>query len=372
MTTGALRNLGSILDEIKAAQRYRAMEPCDARRGPIDFSSNDYLGLAEHPEVVAALGRASRVGSGGSRLLGGTHREHLALERELAQWLGRERALIFSSGYLAAIGAVCVLGDALGRIASDERNHASLIDGARLSRAQRTIYPHSSAEQMLANGGPTLVVTESIFSMDGDAIDAGAMLARLRSDDLLLVDEAHGLGVAGRGGAGLALGLDDDRVVVLGTFSKAFGTHGGFVAGAVNVTELLINRARSFIFDTALPPPIVEATRCALRLIGSMDDARTRLRENAGRLRHGLAQLGTGINAAHETGSPIVPFVVGSDRRALETAQLLRSRGIVAPAIRPPTVPEGSARLRFSVRAAHQLHEVDRTIEALRQCTVTS
>jgi 8-amino-7-oxononanoate synthase len=372
MTARALTTLRNILDEIKAAQRYRAIEPCDARRGTIGFSSNDYLGLAEHPDVVAALGRASRVGSSGSRLLGGTYREHLQLERELAQWLGRERALIFSSGYLAAIGTVCVLGDALGRIASDERNHASLIDGVRLSRAQRTIYPHASAEQTCANGGATLVVTESIFSMDGDAVDLGAMLAQLRSGDLLLVDEAHALGVAGRGGAGLAFGLDDERVIVLGTFSKAFGTHGGFVAGAANVIELLINRARSFIFDTALPPPIIEATRYALRLIGPMDDARMCLRANAGRLREGISQLGAGIGARTATPSPIVPFVVRSESRALETAQLLRSCGITAPAIRPPTVPEGSSRLRFSVRAAHEPHEIDRTIEALRRCTVIS
>jgi 7-keto-8-aminopelargonate synthetase-like enzyme len=199
--------------------------------------------------------------------------------------------------------------------------------------------------------------------MEGDAIDPAALLAQLRDDDVLLVDEAHALGVVGREGAGLARELDDPRVVVLGTLSKALGAHGGFIAARAPVIELLVNRARTFIFDTALPPPLALAARIALLLTRSGDARRERLHANAARLREGLAQ-DEGISA-------IVPFLLGSEERALRVAEQLSERRIVAPAIRPPTVPPGTSRLRFSIRADHQAEQINFVIDELLQCIAT-
>ncbi len=355
-----LGRIEAALDEIRGESRYREL-PTRQISGFIDFSSNDYLGLATDPQVVEAFKHATRVGSGGARLLGGRHREHFLLEEELAAWLGRERALLFSSGYHAALGAIPVLAEFTGRILSDELNHASLIDGIRLARRTHAIYRHG--RRAPRHDEASLIVSESIFSMEGDAIDLGAMLAQLRDDDILLVDEAHALGVVGLEGAGLARRLDDPRVVVLGTLSKALGAHGGFIAGPAPLIDLLVNRARTFIFDTALPPSLALAARIALMLARSADDRRARLHANAARLRAGLA-LSPGASA-------IVPVVVGSEERALGIAQQLSERRILAPAIRPPTVPPGASRLRFSVRADHQAEQIDFLIDELRQCIAT-
>ncbi len=355
-----LNRIEAALDEIRAESRYREL-PTRQLSGVIDFSSNDYLGLATDAQVVEALKHATRVGSGGARLLSGRHREHSLLEQELAGWLGRERALLFSSGYHAALGAIPVLAVLAGSILSDERNHASLIDGIRLARRRHAIYPHATIPA--TREGSALIVSESIFSMDGDAIDPAALLARLRDDDVLLVDEAHALGVVGREGAGLARELDDPRVVVLGTLSKALGVHGGFIAGPALVIELLVNRARTFIFDTALPPALALAARIALLLARNGDGRRERLHANAARLREGLHQ-------PHGIGG-IVPLVLGSEERALGVAELLSQRRIVAPAIRPPTVPPGTSRLRFSVRTDHEASQIDFLLEELRRCIVT-
>lgn len=356
-----------MLDEIRALDRYREIEP-HRPTGAIDFASNDYLGLATEPQVVEAFRRAKRVGSGGARLLGGPDREHSMLEEELAQWLGRERALLFSSGYLAALGATTVLASVTGSILSDERNHASLIDGIRLSRAPRTIYPHARLPDR-SGASPALVVTESIFGMDGDAVDPRDVLAQLGAGDALLVDEAHALGVAGPHGAGLACALDDRRVVVLATLSKALGTLGGFVAGPAPLIDLLVNRARSFIYDTALPPAIALAARVALLLARKADDRRQRLFQNVERLRAGLSELGFAVTNAP---SPIVPLVLGSEERARSVARALAERKIYAPAIRPPTVPAGTSRLRFSVRCDHTAEQVDLLLKELRRCIGSS
>jgi 8-amino-7-oxononanoate synthase len=358
-----LRRVNATLDDIRAHDRYRAIERHHPD-GVVDFASNDYLGLAAEPQVVEALRRAKRVGSGGARLLSGRDREHSLLEEELAQWLGRERALLFSSGYLAALGATTVLASVTGSILSDERNHASLIDGIRLSHAPRTIYPHGVLPDR--NGAPpALVVTESVFGMDGDALDPRDLLAALREEDALLVDEAHALGIAGAQGAGLARPLDDPRVVVLGTLSKALGTLGGFVAGPAPLIDLLVNRARSFIFDTALPPAIALAARIALLLARKADDRRRRVFDNVDRLRAGLSDLGFPVTQAP---SAIVPLVLGSEERARGVAGALAERKIYAPAIRPPTVPAGTSRLRFCVRADHTAEQIDLLLKQLRRC----
>jgi 8-amino-7-oxononanoate synthase len=355
-----LDRIEAALDAIRAESRYREL-PARQLSGFIDFSSNDYLALATDPQVVEALKHATRAGSGGARLLAGRHREHSLLEKELAAWLGRERALLFSSGYHAALGAIPVLAEFTASILSDELNHASLIDGIRLARRPHAIYPHARPAPEHAEAA--LIVSESIFSMEGDAIDPAAILAQLREDDILLVDEAHALGVVGREGAGLARELDDPRVVVLGTLSKALGGHGGFIAGPAPLIDLLVNRARTFIFDTALPPSLALAARIALLLARGADDRRAQLRANAARLREGLEQpAGRG---------PIVPLVVGSEERALNIAEQLSERRILAPAIRPPTVPPGASRLRFSVRADHQSEQIDFLIDELRRCIAT-
>jgi 8-amino-7-oxononanoate synthase len=365
---GYLRKVDAMLAAIRQDGRYREIAT-HADDGAIDFASNDYLGLATEPQVVEALKRATRAGSGGARLLGGRHREHSLLEDELAQWLGRERALLFSSGYHAALGTLPVLAATVDAVASDERNHACLIDGIRLSRSPRTIFPHASLPPRAARGPSTLVVSETIFSMDGDAVDPRNLLDDLGNDDLLFVDEAHALGVTGPEGAGLARGLDDPRAIVMGTLSKALGAHGGFLAGPARAIDLLVNRARSFVFDTALPPAIALAARVAISLARRADDRRARLAANAGRLRAGLRDLGFD---APDGVSPIVPVILGSERRAVEIAASLRRARINAPAVRPPTVPGGSSRLRFSIRADHTPEQIDLVVKELRRCIATS
>lgn len=361
-----LQRVDDALAAIRDADRYREL-PQQHHAGKIDFSSNDYLGLSTHPQVVEALKRATRAGSGGARLLGGRHREHALLEDELASWLRRERALLFSSGYLAAIGSIPVLAEVGGAIVSDERNHASLIDGIRLARVGRTIYAHGMLPQQTA---PTLAISESLFGMDGDLVDPSVLLAKLHPGGVLLLDEAHALGIVGPGGAGTAQALADPRVVVMGTLSKALGTLGGFIAGPASVVELLVNRARAFIFDTALPPAIALASRIALMLARKADDRRERLRANVGRLRAGLEQMG--LPQPGDDCAPIVPLVLESEARALEVSRRLYERGIVAPAIRPPTVPPGTSRLRFSLRADHTAEQIDLLLQALSTCIGTS
>jgi 8-amino-7-oxononanoate synthase len=356
------------LDAIRASGRYRTIRT-HGISGLLDFSSNDYLGLATHPQVVEAFRRATRVGSGGARLLGGSHREHSLLEEELAAWLGRERVLLFSSGYHAALGAISVLARTVDAIYSDRLNHASLIDGVRSTRNPRVIYDHAMLPPRGTRRRSALVITESIFSMDGDAIDLATMLADLGDDDVLLVDEAHALGLVGSQGAGNARALEDPRVVVMGTLSKSFGGQGGFIAGPAPLIDLLINTARPFIFDTALPPAVALAARVALVLTRDGEELRARVHANVQRLREGLRALGWPTITDR---SPIVPLVLGSEERAVEIAAQLERRKIYAPAIRPPTVPVGTSRIRFSVRADHHSAHVDLLLQGLAQCIVTS
>jgi 8-amino-7-oxononanoate synthase len=309
-----------------------------------------------------------RVGAGGARLLGGRHREHALLETDIARWTGRERALLFSSGYLAAAGAVSVLAGFAGIAYSDALNHACLIDALRASKLERVVYPHGKLPPKAHRRNGALVVTESIFGMDGDAIDLPAMLADLHTEDILLVDDAHALGVAGDEGAGLARALQDDRVVVMGTLGKAIGAAGGFVAGPARLIELLVNSARTFIFDTALPPPIAFAARVGVMLARTADDRRQRLHANVARLRAGLRELRLPVI---DDATPIVPIVLGDERRALAVAKACLEAGVLAPAVRPPTVPAGTARLRISLRADHTGEQIARLVEVLA-CNVTS
>lgn len=367
--SGALTYLdkaAQALERIRDERRYRELPERQLPPDIIDFSSNDYLGMAKEPQVVQALKHATRAGSGGARLLAGRNRELSLLEDELAQWLGRERALLFSSGYTAAIGAIPVLAELTDGILSDRTNHASLIDGMRLAKTPRVIYDHTTLPQRSASGS-ALIVSETLFGMDGDVLDVAAILKTLRDDDILLLDEAHALGIAGSEGGGYARDFADPRIVVLGTLSKALGTLGGFVAGPAPVIELLVNRARSFIFDTALPPAIALAARIALHLTRQADDRRERLRENAALLLSALHP-----KPLQPVEGPIVPILVGDENRALELSERLLRRRMYVPAIRPPTVPPGTSRLRVSLRCDHSPDQVQLLAVELQRCTATS
>jgi 8-amino-7-oxononanoate synthase len=337
----------------------------------LSFCSNDYLGLASHPEVLAAAVDAAQregFGAGAARLVAGDLPSHRALETDLATFLARPAALLFPTGYQANLGLVTALAGPSDLVVSDAANHASLIDGCRLSRATVAIYVHAdpaSAGEALARPGNfrrRLLVTESLFSMDGDAAPL-ADLADLATahDAVFVVDEAHALGTAGPAGRGLCAAAGVSPDVLIGTLGKAFGAAGGFVTGAASLRDYLVNRARTFIFTTAGPPAVAAAARAALRLAAGPDGdrRRDRLRSRQDRLVAALA------GRAAATPGPILPIVLGDDSRALEAAAGLRRRGIFVPAIRPPTVPDGTARLRLTFSSEHTDAEVDALATAL-------
>lgn len=354
------------LESIRSANRYREIQ-AEPPKIIADFSTNDYLALAADSRMVEAMRHVKAVGAGGARLLGGRHREHSLLESDIARWIGRERVLVFSSGYLAALGATAVLSGLVDRIYSDALNHASLIDGIRASNVAREIYPHASLPAKAQRRGPALIVCESLFGMDADVANVPEIVRQLRDDDILLLDEAHALGILGEQGAGLAHGIDDPRIVVLGTMSKALGCAGGFLAGPAPVIELFVNTARTFIFDTALPPAIAFASRVGIMLAQGAEDRRERLKSKVRRLHAGLKALGLPVP---QNLVPIVPVVLGDEGAALELMHRCLQAGIYAPAVRPPTVPAGTSRLRLSVRADHTDEQIDLLLEHLA-CTVT-
>lgn len=358
-----LNRARSAVQAIRSDDRYREI----AREEPkfaADFSSNDYLGLARDSRMIEAMRHVNAVGSGGARLLGGRHREHALLEEDIARWLGRERALLFSSGYLAALGAIPVLATLVDSVYSDELNHASLIDGMRSAKAVRHVYAHGCVPGVESRSGSSLIISESLFGMDGDVVETAALLAHLGQDDVLLIDEAHALGVLGEDGAGTAFGINDDRIVVMGTLGKAVGSAGGFIAGPGVLIDLLVNAARTFIFDTALPPAIAFAARVGIMLARSAQDRRARLRANVSRVHDGLRTIGYPVPARDV---PIVPVAAGSERAAMDLMNRCIERGVYAPAVRPPTVPPGSSRLRVSVRANHTNEHIDMLLAALAE-----
>jgi len=330
----------------------------------VDFASNDYLGLRRDPRVLAAQRDAALAGSGGSRLLSGAHWEQAQLEAEIAAWTGRERALLFSSGYLAALGAIVTLAP-FARIAySDAFVHACAIDALRLTKLPRRIVTHNALPKRDHGDDAALLVTESLFGMDGSIAPLVSLVEQLRSGDVLIIDEAHALGVRGSHGAGLAARFSDERVIVIGTLSKALGAAGGFVAGPTDAIALLASAARTFVFDTAPAPAVVAAARASLGVVRSIDgDAlRSQINHNAQRLRRGLRTHGFALT---EDDGAIIVLLIGSERDALSCARELEARGIFAPAIRPPTVPPGTSRLRFTVRADHADDEIDALVEAI-------
>jgi 8-amino-7-oxononanoate synthase len=329
----------------------------------IDFASNDYLGLSRARAVRDALAGARVVGSGGSRLLSGAHPEHTALEAALARFVKRERALLFSSGYLAAMGAVHGVAQLVESAYSDAHNHASTIDALRLTRLRRFVFAHGEPPHV-PRDAPAAIISESVFGMSGAPANMRALLDVLGDEDILVLDEAHALGITGPGGAGLGSAYDDPRIVIVGTLSKALGASGGFVAGPSAFIDLLVSTARSFIFDTSMPPAIARAAHAALDAALDGDALRRTLAERVAYAHAGLREV-AGITPAHD--GPIIPVILGETATALEVARGLRDRGIFVPAIRPPTVAAGSARLRIVIRADHTFAQIDALTSALRE-----
>lgn len=371
-----LEELERRLAELRAAGLHRAM----AMPSGIDFASNDYLGLSREPRLMRAASSALARGSfsaPASRLLRGQTEAHRALEERLARFKGTEAALLFPSGYqanLALLGALVAPED---RVLSDALNHASIVDAIRLARPRKVILPHRDLDALRAAleaehaGGWTFIVTESLFSMDGELAQL-AELARLAREHgaLLIVDDAHATGLYGQArGSGLceAAGIERDVTAIVSTGGKALGLAGAFIAGPRAVIETLVNRARPFIYSTAVPPLLCAALDAAVGIVESEPRRRARALELAGRLRRGLREQG--LDARGEE-SPIVPLILGDNELALAVAARARASGFDVRAVRPPSVPPGTARLRISVHADHSEEEVDRLgsslVEAVR------
>ena len=351
-----------------------------AGREYLAFCSNDYLGLANHPKIVEAAIDAARtygVGEGASHLLSGHSIVHERLEAKLAEFLEVPRALLFSTGYQANIGAVTALAGPEDAVFSDALNHASLIDGVRLSRAQVVRYPHADLEflgRALADSQARgkLIVTDGVFSMDGDIAPLPSMLELCeRHDAWLLVDDAHGFGVVGPDGRGSPahFGLSSPRIVYVGTLGKAAGVSGAFVAGATEVIETVLQRARTYAYTTAAPALLAAAVEASLELIRKEGWRRERLRRLIAALKQSLHGAEPAL-APSDT--PIQPLIIGANSEAVAASAALRERGILAPAIRPPTVPEGTARLRISLSAAHNEEDIARLAAALREVCPSS
>jgi len=381
-----MKDLSAALRERRAGGLYRSRLICDGPQGVevsvdgrrlLSFCSNDYLGLANHPAVVAAFHRGLDkygAGSGAAHLITGHSRAHHALEEELADFTGRPRALLFSTGYMANLGAMAALLGRGDRVFEDRDNHASLLDGARLSGARLLRYRHGDPLDLdrrlqSAPAGEYLVATDGVFSMDGDIAPLEPLAAVAhRHGAWFMVDDAHGFGVVGPGGRGsvAAAGLGLRQVPVLvGTLGKACGTFGAFVAGSEELIETLIQQARTYIYTTAPPPAVAVATRAALQLLRDEDWRRTRLALLVRRFRAGAAGLGLRLP---DSATPIQPLLVGAPEAAQQLSAALRAQGILVSAIRPPTVPQGTARLRITFSAAHTEAHVDRLLEALERC----
>lgn len=373
---------------IREADRFRRRRVVDGAHGCkmivdgqrcVNFCSNDYLGLAADPALSRRMAQAAAqvgTGSGASQLVTGHNREHGALEAELAEWTGRERALLFATGYAANVGVVSALMGKRDHVVSDALNHASLIDGARLSGATKHVYLHgdvASAAQALSRctSGNRLLVSDSVFSMDGDTAPLAGLAGCAREHDAwLAVDDAHGLGVFGPAGAGRVAeaGLDSDAVpLLMGTLGKSVGAAGAFVAGDAVVIEAILQSARSLIFSTAPPPAVAAAARVGVAMARAGDARRAHLHALIERFREGARRAGLPIT---DSGSPIQPLILGEEAAALQASEALRTRGYLVGAIRPPTVAPGTARLRITLSAAHSAAQVDGLVAALESSRV--
>lgn len=377
--------LSGVLAARRDQELYRHRLVLESAQGPtirldgveyLNFCSNDYLGLAAHPELISAFTRAANqygVGSGASHLVCGHSTPHHQLEEALAEFTGRPRALLFSSGYAANTGVLTSLLQRGDQVFEDRLNHASLLDGGLHSGARFRRFPHNDVAALAAKldpgAGPALVAVDGVFSMDGDTAPLAELADLCRERDAwLMVDDAHGFGVMGRTGAGsteaAGLGLEDVPVL-MATLGKALGTAGAFVAGSDLLVEGLIQQARNYIYTTAMPPAVAAAGLAALRLLSVESWRREHLAGLIRRFRQGAAQLDLPLM---ESDSAIQPLLVGDAARALALSGQLRQQGLLIGAIRPPTVPAGTSRLRITLSAAHSEQQIDRLLDALGAC----
>ena len=374
------------LEELRDRGLYRRLRLIGGPQGPrvtldgkqvLLLCSNDYLGLANHPKVRGAAAEAAMrwgAGAGASRLISGNMQPHSRLEKRLATFKGYESALLFGSGYLANTGTIAALARNGEVVFSDELNHASIIDGCRLSRAETFVYRHGDVEHLAwglrkAGERAALIVTDGVFSMDGDVapLTELAELAK-RHGCRLMVDEAHATGAIGPGGRGsvAAAGLSGEVDVVMGTLGKALGSYGAYVCADRETTDYLLNTARSFVFSTALPPSVAAAGLAALELLESQPERVTRLTANATTLRCALLEEGLEVGGSE---TQIVPVAVGDAGATMELCERILERGAFAQGIRPPTVPEGSSRLRFTVMSTHRREELERAAKLVGNAT---
>ncbi len=376
------------LADIRRQGLYRRLRQVEGEQGPsillegqevLNLSSNNYLGLANHPALAAAARQAIDkygCGSGASRLISGNTVLHGELEESLAHWKGTEAALVFNSGYQANIGILSSLVGPGDTIFSDALNHASIIDGCRLSRAKVIVYRHldlnhlESALKASSESGQRLIVTETVFSMDGDTAPLKNIVSLAEAHGaMVMVDEAHATGIFGPSGAGVVeeSGLNGRISVQMGTLGKALGGFGAYVAGSRDLVDLLINRCRSFIFSTSLPPAIIAMAISAIGLVSTEPHRRKTLWRNCQILKDGLQSLGLSLG---QTSSQILPLMIGKTQQCMGFAQDLLNLGVYAQGIRPPTVPSGTSRLRITPMATHTQEQLDRALAAFKDVKI--
>jgi 8-amino-7-oxononanoate synthase len=381
-------DVGPALEQLRSAGLYRQLRLIESGQGSrvvmvgrdvVLLCSNDYLGLASHPSVRTAAAQAAEAwgaGVGASRLVSGSTTLQGDLERELAEFKGYDACVLFGSGYLANTGVIPALAGRGDVILSDALNHASIVDGCRQSRAETIVYDHCDLDSLAdglrrADGRPMLIVTDAVFSMDGDLAPlAGIVALARRHRALVLVDEAHATGVIGPGGRGLVaeLGLERDVDVVIGTLSKALGSYGAFACCAPELRELLVNRPRTLIFSTGLPPASVAAASAALAVLRTTPELVDQLHRNSRLLRAELAAGGFDVPPGE---MQIVPLVIGDPRETMALCEAALEEGVFAQAIRPPTVPDGTSRLRLVAMATHipdDLRHAAAVLAAARRC----
>ena len=382
--TDSLEWIKGELKAIRAKNLFRTLTEIASGQSPeiliggkkhILLASNNYLGLSTDPRVMEAAARALSeygTGSGGSRLVSGSSDLHAELERKIARFKSTEAAILFSSGYLANVGTIATLVGEGDTVFSDELNHASIIDGCRLSRARVRVYPHLDTESLRRmvsrsrGGGKRLIVTDTVFSMDGDLADLGEICSiSERYGCMLMVDEAHAMGVLGEKGSGATehFGIEQRVPVVMGTLSKAVGSVGGYVAGSRSLVDFIRNRVRSYIFDTSLPAASLAASIESIGIIEREPERRRHLMELVDRFKAGLSGMGFNVLSSR---SAIVPVLTGEPEATLALASALRDRGIYTPAVRPPSVPAGRCRIRASLMATHTEDQISRALEGFR------
>tara|TARA_R110002095_G_scaffold176331_5_gene153762 strand:- start:675 stop:1835 length:1161 start_codon:yes stop_codon:yes gene_type:complete len=371
------------LDELKRQQLYRSRQIIEGPQGARvqiagtlydNFSSNDYLGLANHPAVIKAFQQAAEkygVGSGSAHLICGHSSEHHALEEELAEFTGRQRALVFSTGYMANLGVISALVKKGDEVFQDKLNHASLIDGGLISGARFRRYPHGDLnrlQQLVEQSSSTkkLIVSDGVFSMDGDEADVPKLASiAAQTDAMLMIDDAHGVGVLGKNGAGLLEkhDLNQQQVpILMATLGKSLGTAGAFVAGSDELIETLIQRARTYVFSTAMPSAMMAATRASLQLCQQENWRREKLAELVAQFRRGGQQLGLNLMLSS---TPIQALILGSNQAVMSVSQRLKEKGILVGAIRHPTVAKNTERLRITFTANHTESQVEVLLLAL-------